>query len=38
MGSWDCAWPGCTRTAWDKKGLCSFHSMVAFRLAEPYRV
>jgi hypothetical protein len=30
VGSWDCAWPGCVRTAWDKKGLCSFHTKVAF--------
>ena len=29
IGSWDCAWPGCVRTAWDKAGLCAFHMQVA---------
>lgn len=29
-GSWDCAWPGCVRTAWDKGGLCSFHRDVVW--------
>jgi hypothetical protein len=33
-GTLDCAWPGCTRRAWDRKGLCSFHWKVAFRLIE----
>ena len=30
-----CAWPGCTRRAWERKGLCSFHWKVAFGLIEP---
>ena len=34
-GTLDCAWPGCARRAWDRKGLCSFHWKVAFRLIEP---
>jgi hypothetical protein len=34
-GTLDCAWPGCARRAWDRKGLCSFHWKVAFRLFEP---
>jgi hypothetical protein len=34
-GTLNCAWPGCTRRAWDCKGLCSFHWKVAFRLIEP---
>jgi hypothetical protein len=25
VGKLDCAWPGCARRAWDRKGLCSFH-------------
>ena len=33
-GTLDCAWPGCTRRAWDRKGLCSFHWNVAFGLIE----
>jgi len=33
-GRLDCAWPGCTRRAWDRKGLCSFHWNVAFGLIE----
>jgi hypothetical protein len=28
-GRLDCAWPGCDRRAWDRKGLCSFHWDVA---------
>jgi hypothetical protein len=33
-GTLACAWPGCTRRAWDCKGLCSFHWKVAFGLIE----
>jgi hypothetical protein len=31
-GSRDCAWPGCIRTVWDQRGLCSFHARVAGNL------
>jgi len=34
VGTLNCAWPGCTRRAWDRKGLCSFHWKVAFDLIE----
>ena len=34
-GTLDCAWPGCIRRAWDRKGLCSFHWKVAFGLIDP---
>jgi hypothetical protein len=33
-GTLCCAWPGCTRRAWDRKGLCSFHRDVAFGMIE----
>jgi len=33
-GTLACAWPGCTRRAWDRKSLCSFHRKVAFALTE----
>jgi hypothetical protein len=33
-GTLVCAWPGCSRRAWDQKGLCSFHWKVAFGLIE----
>lgn len=29
IGTGDCAWPGCQRGVWDRKGLCSFHAQVA---------
>ena len=35
IGTRDCAWPGCPRRASDRRGLCSFHWKVAFRLIEP---
>ena len=34
-GTLVCAWPGCARRAWERKGLCSFHWKVAFGLIEP---
>lgn len=33
-GTLTCAWPGCTRRAWDRKGLCSFHRDVLFGLID----
>ena len=33
-GRLDCAWPGCTRRAWDRRGLCSFHWDVALGLID----
>jgi len=32
VGTLDCAWPGCTRRAWDRKGTCSFHRLVGWGL------
>ncbi len=29
VGTWECAWPGCELLSPTKKGLCSFHLMVA---------
>jgi hypothetical protein len=34
VGTLDCAWPGCTRRAWDHRGTCSFHWLVAWGLIE----
>ena len=34
VGTLNCAWPGCIRRAWDRKGLCSFHWKVAFDLID----
>ncbi len=36
-GTRDCAWPGCERRSWDKTGLCSFHTKIAFGLIDPNR-
>jgi len=33
-GTLVCAWPGCARRAWDRRGLCSFHWKVAFGLID----
>ena len=33
-GTLACAWPGCARRAWDRRGLCSFHWKIAFGLIE----
>ena len=32
VGTQDCAWPGCTRRAWDRTGACSFHRQVCWGL------
>jgi hypothetical protein len=34
-GTLDCAWPGCSWRAWERRGLCSFHWKVALRLIKP---
>ena len=34
IGTRDCAWPGCTRPAWDREGACSFHHLVCWGLIE----
>jgi len=34
-GTLACAWPGCTRRAWERDGLCSFHRKVAFGRIQP---
>ena len=34
IGIRDCAWPGCTRPAWDREGACSFHHLVCWGLIE----
>ena len=33
-GTLACAWPGCPRRAWDRRGTCSFHWLVAWGLIE----
>jgi hypothetical protein len=34
VGTLNCAWPGCTRRAWDHRGTCSFHWLVVWGLIE----
>ena len=34
VGTLECAWPGCPRRAWDRRGTCSFHWLVAWGLIE----
>ncbi len=34
IGTRDCAWPGCTRRAWDREGACSFHHLVCWGLID----
>jgi hypothetical protein len=34
VGTLVCAWPGCTRRAWDHRGVCSFHRQVTAGLVD----
>jgi hypothetical protein len=34
VGTLNCAWPGCSRRAWDRTRTCSFHRLVAWGLIE----